>query len=313
MMGNSNNLKSTLIQKLEFLRPYRWLLKNKASKVGIYLFLALVIFAIIGTIWTPYNPNFTGFAANQPPSFKHLLGTTSVGQDVMSQLLYGAAPTLEIGFAAGFGILVLSLLGALAAGMSKGIVRFVIDGLINIFMVIPALLLIIYFGLFFLSKGSALGDIGIVFALSVTGWAGAARILRSQILSLFNRDFIVSSRLIGEKRITIIGQLTSNILPIVFSTFFFDALFSVLALTWVEFYGLGSINSINWGTMLYWSIDYYSYGVGVWWWFLAPAMMVAAVALSFSLINFGLDEIANPKLRSFASESKSKLKKETDV
>ncbi len=311
-MNRTGDFRTILMRKLEFLRPYRWLLKNKASKVGIYLFLALIIFAIIGSIWTPYNPNYTGFAANQPPSFKHLLGTTSVGQDIFSQLLYGAAPTLEIGFAAGFGILLLSLLGALAAGMSKGLVRFIVDGLINIFMVIPALLLIIYFGLFFLSKGSALGDIGIVFALSVTGWAGAARILRSQILSLYNRDFIVSSRLIGEKRITIIGQLTSNILPIVFSTFFFDALFSVLALTWVEFYGLGSINSINWGTMLYWSIDYYSYGIGAWWWFLSPALMVAAVALSFSLINFGLDEIANPKLRSFATEYKKTTKKETN-
>ena len=311
-MNRTGDFRTILMRKLEFLRPYRWLLKNKASKVGIYLFLALIIFAIIGSIWTPYNPNYTGFAANQPPSFKHLLGTTSVGQDIFSQLLYGAAPTLEIGFAAGFGILLLSLLGALAAGMSKGLVRFIVDGLINIFMVIPALLLIIYFGLFFLSKGSALGDIGIVFALSVTGWAGAARILRSQILSRYNRDFIVSSRLIGEKRITIIGQLTSNILPIVFSTFFFDALFSVLALTWVEFYGLGSINSINWGTMLYWSIDYYSYGIGAWWWFLSPALMVAAVALSFSLINFGLDEIANPKLRSFATEYKKTTKEETN-
>jgi peptide/nickel transport system permease protein len=312
MMKNIGILKSNIVQKVEFIKPYKWLFKNKASKFGIFLFLALIIFAIIGSIWTPYNPYYTGFPTNQPPSFKHLLGTTSVGQDIFSQLLYGAAPTLEIGLAAGFGILLLSLFAALAAGMSKGLIRFVIDGLINIFMVIPALLLIIYFGLFFLSKGSALGDIGIVFALSVTGWAGAARILRSQILSLYNRDFIVSSRLIGEKRITIIGQLTSNILPIVFSTFFFDALFSVLALTWVEFYGLGSINSINWGTMLYWSIDYYSYGIGAWWWFLSPAIMVAMVALSFSLINFGLDEIANPKLRSFSQETGKKTKKEVN-
>ena len=71
-MNRTGDFRTILMRKLEFLRPYRWLLKNKASKVGIYLFLALIIFAIIGSIWTPYNPNFTGFAANQPPSFKHI-------------------------------------------------------------------------------------------------------------------------------------------------------------------------------------------------------------------------------------------------
>jgi len=277
----------------------KWVLRNRISRAGVIILLAMLGFAIIGQIWTPYSPFYEGFAPNMPPSAAHLLGTTGVGQDVFSQLLYGAAPTLELGFAAGLAILFLSLLAAIASGMSRGIVQMVIDGLMNIFMVIPALLLIIYFGLYFLSKGSALGDVGIIFALAFTGWAGAARILRSQVLSVIKRDFILSSKLIGESRLTIISQITYNILPIVFSTFFFDALYSVLALTWVEFYGLGSINSINWGTMLFWSIDYYSYGTGVWWWFLSPALMVGLLALSFSLINFGLDEIANPKLRSF--------------
>jgi peptide/nickel transport system permease protein len=274
---------------------------NKKFLAGVIILTSLIIFSIVGLIWTPYNPYYNGFGDNMPPSFVHWLGTTSYGSDVFSEVLYGSGPTLYLSFLSGAGILVLSLLVALYSGISTGKQKYIIETVMNAFILMPSLLIIILLGLYFLSKGSVFGDYGIVIALMLTGWAASARILRSQVLTLVKRDFILSSKLIGEKRTVIFSQITRNMLSIIASSFFFDVLFSLLALTWVEFYGLGAINSINWGTMLYWAIDYNSYAIGNWWWIMSPSIMIGLLALSFSLINFGVDEIANPKLRFSAS------------
>lgn len=96
-------------------------------------------------------------------------------------------------------------------------------------------------------------------------------------------------------------------MPVIVSNFFFTAMYGVMGLTFVEYLGVGNLSQVNWGTMLYWAINDEAYLTGQWWWILPPSLMISALMFSFILLNFGLDEIANPSLRMY-NKKKRKVK-----
>jgi peptide/nickel transport system permease protein len=291
-------------------KPIKILLVNNKSKAGFILLASLIIFGILGQFFAPYNPNRYEFAIGLPPSYAHLLGTTAYGQDVFSQLFYGAAPTLMVGFAVGILGTFISIAVGISAGFASERVNAFVTGIINIFLIIPGILLIMLLGSFFMGLHQSLGYLPTILILIITGWAFGARTLRSITLSIAKRDFILSSILVGESRISIIfRQIIRAIFPVVISNFFFTSMYGTMGLTFVEYLGVGNLMQVNWGTMLYWAINNEAYLTGMWWWILPPSFMISILMFSFILLNFGMDEIGNPSLRRFNSKKNKKNKK----
>lgn len=280
--------------------PLYLLLGNRKSKIGIVLFSAFIFLGVFGGLLSPYNPNSTAFASNLGPSLAHPLGTTSYGQDVFSQVLTGIGPTFAVGLLVGLLATVFSIIIGISAGFSSERVSSAINAFINVFLVIPGILIIMLFGTFFLGAHETLGYISMILILALTGWAWGARTFRSQTLSTAKSDYIISSILIGERRISVIfRQIIRALFPIIISNFFFTSIYGVMGLTFVEYLGIGNLLQINLGTMLYWSLNNEAYLTGEWWWILPPSFLISLLMFTFVLINFGVDEISNPSLRTY--------------
>lgn len=295
------NKKSTALSMLKYLWDLR------ISRIGTIIFLVYVVIAIIGPLISPYSATSTKFALNQPPSISHLLGTTAYGQDVFSQLLTGAGPTLMVALAVGLFATLISIVVGIVAGLSSGTwIDALLNGITYLFLLIPGILFIILIATFFLGAGINLGYTSILLALVLTGWAWGARTFRAQTMSLSKSDYILSSKLLGESRLSIIfRQIIPGNFSLILANFFFTCIYAILGLTFIEFFGLGNEASVNWGTMLYWSIDNEAYLTGMWWWFVPVTFLIAGLGLSFAMMNFGMDQVANPKLRNMVEYNRA--------
>jgi peptide/nickel transport system permease protein len=276
--------------------------KSAKIRVGLGLSLFFTLLAIFGPYLAPFNPNAsltTTTGIPQAPSLHHLLGTTQVQQDVLSQLLAGGRSTILVSLIAGIVATALAVLFGVAAGYYGGWLDDLLSMLANIFLVLPALpLLIVIFG--FLSKSAAPNDLLIGLVISITGWAFGARVLRAQTLSMRNRDYVVSARIIGERGWRIMMfEILPNLVPIVATSFLFTVIYGVGAYTALSFLGVISVSHWSWGTMLYWAQSAQAaQQVHVeWWWFLPPGLAVGLFGTALALLNFGIDEFINPRLR----------------
>jgi peptide/nickel transport system permease protein len=279
------------------------LLRSPKILIGLALSVAFGIVAIIGPLLAPYNPNTsasTTVGTPMPPSAAHWLGTTQVQQDVLSQLLVGGRSTILVSLIAGVAATALAVLFGVTAGYFGGSADDLLSMLANIFLVLPALpLLIVVFG--FLGKGANPNDVVIGVIISVSGWAYGARQLRAQTLSMRSRDFVDSARVIGEKSWRIMGfEILPNLVPIVATSFLFTVIYGVGTYTALSFLGVISTSHWSWGTMLYWaqSAQAAQQVHLEWWWFLPPGLAVGLFGTGLALLNFGIDEFVNPRLRS---------------
>lgn len=299
-VGISRGLKQTYMR---FSNSIGMLLRNNKARVGFTILVLLILFAVTGLFFSPYPPNAYLFAKSLPPNDVNILGTTGYGQDVFSQLIAGAAPTLLVAFSVGLLGTLISLAVGILSGFSGKKVNSIINAVVNIFLVVPGVLLIMLFGTYFLGIHRNLGYLSTIIILIVTGWAFGARTFRSITLSISKREYVLSSILIGESRVSIIfRQITRAIMPVVVSNFFFTAMYGTMGLTFVEYLGVGNLEQVNWGTMLYWAINNEAYLTGQWWWILPPSIMISFLMFAFILLNFGLDEIANPSLRVYGKK-----------
>ena len=277
-------------------RRWRWAGGLRSGKIiaGLALLGFFVLASIFGPLFDHTNPSALSPASLQPPSGAHWLGTTQTGQDVFSELLYGGRVSLLVGFASAAIATVVSLVVGLAAGYLGGTADEVLSALSNIFLVIPALPLVIVLAGYAPNKGS----LTVTLVIAVTGWAWGARVLRAQTLSIRKRDYIEAARVSGERTFRIIfAEILPNELAIVASGFLFTVIFAILTQAGLAFLGLSSVTTWSWGSMLYWAENNEAMQVGAWWWFLPPGLCIALVGTSLALINFGIDEFVNPRLR----------------
>lgn len=265
-----------------------------AGMVILGIFLLLMV---IGPFIEPYNPSSPLFLQNLPPSSAHWLGTTELGQDIFSQLLDGARATMVVGLVAGLVATVLSIVVGVSAGYLGGKTDEALSLTSNVFLSLPGLPLLIVIDSYLpVSKRSNPLVIGGVIAL--TGWAWGARVLRAQTLSLRNRDFVEASRIVGEKRWRIMAvEIAPNLLPILASSLLFTVLYSVGAYTSLAYLGLTNTSVWNWGTKMYWAQANNALLANQWYWFVPPGICIALVGTSLALLNFGIDEFINPRLR----------------
>ena len=267
---------------------------RKAMAGSVILLVFLVISAFPGLFTSVSDPNALAFPPRLGPSSGHLLGTTGLGQDVYSQLIYGTRQSLIIAVVAGFFATVLSVLIGVSAAYLGGVMDDLLSMLTNVALVIPAFPLIVI-----LAKYAGHGSLTVLLVvLVVTGWAYGANQMRAQALSLRNRDFLESARVRGERRsYIIVFEVLPTMTSLIVANFLGAALYSVLSAAGLQFLGLGDPNSSSWGTMLYWAQNQQALQTGAPLWSIAPGLCVALLGVAFALMNYAFDEIGNPALR----------------
>jgi peptide/nickel transport system permease protein len=267
------------------------------AKIGAVLFSVFLLAAIIGPMVEPYAPGFVSLDPAKSlnhPSAQHLFGTTQTGQDVLSQVLTGIRLTLIVAFAVGGIATVLSVIVGVTAAFLGGFWDELLSLVTNIFLVVPALpLLIVLLGYL-----SSQGQLSTIIVLAALGWPWGARVIRAQTLTIRNRDFIAASRESGEKTWRIVTfEIIPNEISLIAANFVNTVLYAIGASVALAFAGLTNLDSWSLGTVLYWAQANNALEGGAWWWWIPPGLAVAFVGTSLVLLNSGIDEVGNPRLR----------------
>jgi peptide/nickel transport system permease protein len=277
--------------QMDFLR--RTLVEPKAL-IGLVILAILILTAILAPLIAPNNPSRYVGLPNQPPTSQHLLGTTGQGQDVFTQLVWGSRTSLFIGFSVG----ILSTLIGMIIGMISGYMPGVVDGVLNmftnVFLLIPGLPLLITLASFLPQ-----GMLTVMLVLTFTGWSWPARVFRSQVLSLREKDFVSASVVSGEGRARIIfAEILPNMLSLVMVSLFGAVIYTIGADAGLAFLGFENMNIVSWGTMLYWASNSSALLQEAWWTFLPPGFCIALVSFATTMLIYAMDEVTNPRLRS---------------
>jgi peptide/nickel transport system permease protein len=279
-------------QVWEFLR------ENRKAAVGLFIVLVFILVAIIGPFIAPYNPTQFGVGGSQEhPSSAHWLGTTQLGQDIFSQVLVGARGSLEVGFATGFFTTLLAVIVGLTAGYLGGWVDDTLSILTNVFLTLPFIPIMIVVASY-AAAFNVKGPLVLVGVLTLTGWAWGARVKRSQVLTLRNKDFVMAARVAGESWVHIVFfEIVPNMLSLIAASFLFSTIFAILGEAALEFIGLGDPTSVTWGVILNQAETNSALLQGAWFWFIPPGLCIGIFALGLALVNYAIDEVTNPKLR----------------
>jgi peptide/nickel transport system permease protein len=266
------------------------------AKVGGAILGLFILIAIIGPAIAPYDPSATtpGQALPMAPSASHLLGTTATGQDVLSQLLVGTRSTVVLGLLTGLIATMLAVVVGTSAGFLGGMPDEGLSLLANVFLVLPALpLLVVILGYL-----PHTGELPTAIVLSMLGWPWGARVIRAQTLSLRGRDFVAAARESGESTGRIIFfEILPNEIGLIAASFVGTVLYAILTSVALAFLGVSNLSIWSYGTMLYWAQNGNAVELNAWWWYVPPGVCVALLGMSLVLLNFGLDELGNPRLR----------------
>mgnify|MGYP001293449918 CR=1 FL=1 len=275
------------------------LTSNPKIAVGVGIVAFFVLTAIAAPLLTPYDPNATIVTGSLPPSAAHIFGTTGLGQDMFAQIVYGARVTILIGFTAAIGSTLLQVFFGLTSGYFGGIVGDALNLFINVFLVLPGLpLAIVLASLASANAATNNNEAVIALVLLFTTWAYGARVLRAQTLSLKERDFVAAARATGEGTLHIIfAEILPNEIALVAATFVGTFVYAVGAEVALEFLGLGNTSQASWGEILYWAQANSALIIGKWWQFVPAGLCIAFLCAGLAFINFGIDELANPRLR----------------
>jgi peptide/nickel transport system permease protein len=286
---------------LEPLRPRRsrnealyFALRNRKFVAGLSVVLFLLALAIVGPWLTDADPFEFGYATGESPSRDHWLGTTAAGQDVFSQFVHGLRSSFVVGALAGCVAALIAMTIGFLSGYRGGIVDDLLGMLTNVVLVIPSLAVLIIFAAY-LSVGGLIAEAVLI---GVTLWPWAARAIRAQTFSLAAREFVSLARLSGQGGFRIVVR---EIAPNMFSYLFlvFTLLFgsSILMAATLDFLGLGPAEVMSLGLMMWTAVSASALQLGMWWWFIPPGLGITAIVGGLYVMNVGLDEVFNPKLR----------------
>jgi len=275
-------------------RAVRTLWSNGKARIGIVILGLIALIAIFAPLIAPHSPTATTFPPYLNPNGRNWFGTTGNGQDVFSQLVYGARVSLLVGLAAGILATLVAVTIGLIAGYRPGVIDEVLSFVTNLTLVIPGIPLMIILAAYI--QGRSVWTIVLVVAF--TSWATGARVIRSQATTLRTREFVTSAVFSGERLFRIVfREILPNMTSLVAASFFSAATAAVMAEASLEFLGLGNPDTVSWGTILYAAQQQNALLTGQWLLVLAPGLAIALLATSFTLINFGVDALSNPRLR----------------
>lgn len=271
----------------------RTLWASPKGRVGLAIVLFFTLVAVFAPVIAPGDPAAYVGTPNMEPGVKYLFGTDPQGRDVFALSVWGARDSLLVGFGTGILTTFVATFIGVVAGYFRGRVDDALTTLINLFLVLPGLPLLI-----FLSAYLQPGTFTVIFALAITGWAFGARILRSQALALREREFVNAAIVGGESHPHIVAkEVLPNLVNIIVGNLVGSVTYGITASTGLAFLGLTSTTDVTWGTNLFWAQNGGALSVGAWWTFVPSGLAVALVAFGLSLVNYGMDEITNPRLR----------------
>ena len=266
---------------------------NPQAALGLIILACFIVVALAGP-WVVMDPDAFVSSPHSAPSAAHWFGTTGQGQDVLAQTVVGTRSSMLTGLAVGIMVVLLGALVGVTAGMAGGRVDQALSLLTNVFLIIPGLPLAIVLAAYLPS-----GPITIAFVLTITGWAWNARVLRAQTMSLRERDFVQAARVTGERPLRIVFmELVPNMGSIMVGQLMGGTIYAIGAQVGLEFIGLGDPSQVTWGTNLYWAANDQALLTGSWWTFVPTGLCIALVGFGLTLINFGVDELTNPRLAS---------------
>jgi peptide/nickel transport system permease protein len=268
--------------------------RNKKLVIGLGLLLFLLAVAIFGPLLTDREPFEFYDELGQPPSSDHWLGTTAPGQDVYTQFVHGLRSSFVVGAVAGCVAATIGMAVGFAAGYLGGVVDDVLSILTNVVLVIPTIAVLIVVAAY-LTVGSLLSEAVLI---GVTSWPWAARAIRAQTFSLATRDFVSLARLSGQSGWKIVvREIAPNMSSYLFLAFILLFGGSILIAATLDFLGLGPAEVMSLGLMLNVAVSNSALQLEMWWWFLAPGIGITAIVAALYVMNVGLDEVFNPKLR----------------
>jgi peptide/nickel transport system permease protein len=272
----------------------RRILRDRRAQVGFGIILFFSMLALTAPIVSPYSPY--AFPAPgrpyTPPGKEFVLGTDYLGEDILSEIFYGARVSMLVGIivailSTGLGTVIGVLAGYYGHAVDEGLMRAT-----DIVLILPPLPLMIILAAYL---GPSLQTV--IFVLTVTTWPLVARVVRSQTLSLKERPFTDSARVAGASDFRIMTKLLiPNLATIIAANAVLMVTTAIVGEASLDFIGLGDITVVSWGTMLYWAQSYAIFN-GAWWWVIAPGVCIILVGLGFVLISVSIESVFNPRLR----------------
>jgi peptide/nickel transport system permease protein len=279
----------------EFASIYR---RSKPGLLGIALLLFFVLTAVFAPFISPYDPYVRVDRPFRPPSNKYLLGTNDIGQDILSELIYGTRVSLTIGFMAALFTVVIGTLVGVVSGFLGGSVDEVLMRFTDVIMILPNIPLLILLMAIFGRQSYLI----MILAISITGWTGTARMVRSSTISIKERTYVEASKAIGagEGHI-ILKHILPNVSPLIMATMIYQVAGAMMSEAGLSFLGLGDPGHKSWGMVLHYAQTnggwYANQGYPAWWWIIPPGLLIALTIASLVLIGQTMEEIINPRLR----------------
>lgn len=268
--------------------------KNTKLKIGLGITLFFIILALIGPSIAKFGPKETAGPPNSPPTSEYWFGTNTFGEDIFSQFVGGLGSTFFVGIVGGGIGTLLGMLVGFTAGYRGGVVDEILNVLTNVVLTIPVLALLVVISAYVKVRGVFIESIFI----GLTSWPWAARAIRAQTFSLRTRDFVDLARLSGEKPLKIIfTEIAPNMASYLFMTFILMFGGAILTAATLDFLGLGPTQGMSLGTMMNMAVLWSALILKLWWWFVPPGLAITAIVGSLYIMNVGLDEVFNPKLR----------------
>ena len=275
-------------------RALRTLWGNGKARAGLLVLGLIACMAVFSPLLAPHSPTATSFQPYLGPNHANWFGTTGNGQDVFSQVIYGSRVSLLVGLGAGTLATLVAVTFGLISGYLPGLVDEVLGFVTNLALVVPALPLMIILAAYL--QGRSIWTIVLVVAF--TGWATGARVIRSQASTLRTREFVTAATFSGERLLRVVfREILPNMTSLVAASFFAAATAAVLGEASLEFLGLGNPATVSWGTILYAAQQQNALLTGQWLMVLVPGLAIVLLMVSFTLINFGVDALSNPRLR----------------
>jgi peptide/nickel transport system permease protein len=269
-------------------------LRNGKLKFGGVVVILFVLMAIFGPLFAKYPLNDFVAGGPNPPSSDYYMGTTAYGQDVFAQFVFGLRSTFLVGIVGGGIATILGMLIGFFGGYKGGWLDELLNGVTNIILVIPTFALLLIMVAYLKLRGVLIESIFI----GLTCWPWAARAIRAQTFSMVSREFVDLAKLSGMSTMKIIfREIAPNMMSYLFMTFILQFGGAILNAATLDFVGLGPTQGASLGLMMNWATIGSALLLGYWWWFVPPGLAITAIVGSLYIMNVGLDEVFNPKLR----------------
>jgi len=271
--------------------------RNPSFGIGLFILLGLILFSTLGRLFINQNDAYTQTVDfNQPPNSKHPFGTDNQGRDLLAMMVLGTGMTLQIGAIAGGVGLGAGIVLGFVAGYYGGLFDTILTSIIDVYMTIPSFLILILVATTFRSVTLGVTEMGLIVAL--VSWAGSARAIRAQVLTMRERPFVMMAKLSGMGSLEIVmKELVPNLLPFLVMSLSNSVYGGISSSLGLEAIGIGNRRNPTMGMTLFY-VNYYSaFLLGLWWWILEPVVVIVLTLTSLVLISIGLDEIANPRRR----------------